>query len=338
MGITYETKLTQLNIDELVLKLEDSKCPLIMDANVYAIYKESFTRISKSSILTLSATTSTKTQETVNQIYSFLSEYNATRYTQVYVVGGGTIMDCAAFAVSTYKRGCRLILVPTTLLGMVDASIGGKTAINYNHKKNLIGSFYPAESVLIVPEFQSSLPEVEFSNGIAEMLKLWFIVPELELPVHSEEKMISPVQIIAYAKAKLAICSQDMFDNNQRRLLNLGHTFGHMLEALSSYEISHGTAVAWGMVIAGRMSRKLDLINEDVLHNIEVMLKQYGFTLQLDSKLREQFVTRFIDYITQDKKQSEKGITLVLFKDLRSVIIKENLPLDLVYKLLPACV
>lgn len=332
------TKLSLLRLEELQLKLLKDKCPVIIDKTVYGIYIKYFKNIPTESLLPITVSSSTKSQTTVKRIYTFLSACNTNRNTEVYVIGGGTLTDCAAFAVSTFKRGCRLTLVPSTLLGMIDASIGGKTALNFEHKKNLIGSFYPADNVLLIPEFQSSLPETEFNNGIAEMLKLWFIVPALQKPYINNQKQISAQQIMEYARAKLSICSKDLFDNGERRMLNLGHTFGHIIEELSKYRLSHGVAVAMGIGIAAKLSMQLGLINAETLNQIEHNLVEYGFRKKLSPKLRCMFIKSFAQEVAQDKKQMKQGVTLVLFNGFRSVIVKEQMPLEKVNQLIPYCV
>jgi len=221
----------------------------------------------------------------------------------VHVFGGGVVCDIAAYAVSTYKRGCRLHLYPSTLLAMVDAAIGGKTGLNFQGYKNHIGSFYPAERIVLHPCFLHSLPADELRQGYAEMMKNHLLWGQLPLP-DWEGQIPDVEEILSHALYKVSICMKDPFDEAERQILNFGHSFAHALEGLSNYEIKHGDAVALGMNMACDLSMELELIDTaryDVLKNI---LQQYPYpAAALDIAAKQSFQD-ILPWLRQDKKNS----------------------------------
>jgi 3-dehydroquinate synthetase/shikimate kinase len=196
-------------------------------------------------------------------------------------VGGGTTTDLAGFIAATYMRGVRWSAVPTTLVGQVDAAIGGKTAIDLPEGKNLVGAFHYPEEVTIDPTVLSTLPEPERRNGLAEVVKTGLLAgrPVWELP---EEETIR-----ACAAFKASVCLSDPYERNGRReILNLGHTFGHALEAASGYELSHGEAVALGLSAALRLSG-LGMAEVLDVHPVRVDRERAWEALQRDKKARD---------------------------------------------------
>lgn len=188
-------------------------------------------------------------EKTLAEAWRIWSELRIGRDGTIVAYGGGTTTDLAGFVAATYMRGVRWIALPTTLVGQVDAAIGGKTAIDLPQGKNLVGAFHYPDRVVIDPEVLSTLPEEERRNGMAEVVKTGLLAgrPLWELP---EEAMIR-----ACATFKAEVCLEDPYERKGRReTLNLGHTFGHALEAASDYELSHGEAVALGLSAALRLS------------------------------------------------------------------------------------
>lgn len=332
----HQSVLTTLFLKELKVRLAVKNCPVIADKKVQSLYPDLFAANSEK-LLLLPAGERHKTNSAVSRIHSFLLQCKTTRNTEVFVLGGGTITDTAAYAVSTFKRGCSLTLVPTTLLGMVDAAVGGKTAINSNGTKNLLGTFYPANKIIITPEFLSTLPQHKLLNGLAEMVKLWHIVPRLDLPRPSAINNLSGDEIAAFAQAKLEICALDPLDRKERRLLNLGHTFGHVLEAMTGFRITHGKAVALGIVLAARFSHRSGYISHATAKDIEDSISALGFETRLDANSRKQFMTYSKSHLKNDKKADEAGLVLVLFKAYRQVFVSDTLPLPSVLQILPHC-
>jgi len=230
-------------------------------------------------------------------------------------VGGGVICDLTAFAASVYMRGCRLILVPTTLLAMVDAAVGGKTGFDLFSIKNLAGTFYPAETVYMPLAALSSLPQMEWKNGIAELIKtailsgddfLDQLLPLLSPPYSQNDLLLECIKKVAAYKA--GVVSEDLRDNGKRMLLNLGHTFAHALESVSGLgSISHGEAVAWGIVRACELGRKLGITPDAKAQKIKTLIESSGFNLaySYDSE-------KMINVMKSDKKKKDGKLTFIV--------------------------
>ncbi|OQY35500.1 MAG: 3-dehydroquinate synthase [Spirochaetaceae bacterium 4572_59] len=267
----------------------------------------------------------------VDSILKLAMEKGLARDSLMVAVGGGVVTDMTAFAASLYMRGCRLILIPTSLLAMVDASFGGKTGIDAGPYKNTIGSFYPAAEVRICPEFLKTLSDREFLNGLAEVLKTAIIAdPDmLELMRDKKEDILKRdsdimAQLIRRCLlVKGSLVEEDLREKGRRALLNLGHTFGHALEAVTDFEWSHGAAVAWGMGKALDASVKIGLAESAWSKKIKDLMIDYGFQL-------EAFVDKdeIIKAMSMDKKKMRGKLRFILPVspgDVRIKILEEDL-------------
>jgi 3-dehydroquinate synthase len=210
---------------------------------------------------------SSKSLHTVESLASGLVKRGYGRDTTIVGLGGGMIMDLAGFLASTFCRGVPLILIPTTLLAMVDASIGGKTAVNIPEGKNLLGTTTFPEKVILHLPFLETLPDQEWENGIIEVLKVALLFDPY-LFYHFSHLSLSEI-IHRAIEAKRRIVAQDPYEKGCRALLNLGHTIGHALESLSGYTLSHGRAVAAGIVLESRISHLMGILPYDDLQIIE---------------------------------------------------------------------
>jgi 3-dehydroquinate synthetase len=237
------------------------------------------------------ASESLKTMDTVMEICSWLLEQGADRDALVLAVGGGITSDMVGFAASIYKRGVRFAYVPTTLLSQVDAAIGGKTGVNFDKYKNMLGVIRQPEFTYICPQVLESLPNRDFLSGVAEMLKTFIIednenyydavglLSDMNVEFCSAESPIAVWQecisknsgellklICEAAKVKAGVVSRDQFEGGERRKLNLGHTFAHAIETLAQRrgdDITHGEAVAMGIVLAAELSEKYAHVNAE---------------------------------------------------------------------------
>lgn len=246
-------------------------------------------------------------------------------------VGGGVVTDMTAFAASLYMRGCRLILIPSSLLAMVDASFGGKTGIDAGPYKNMIGSFYPAAEVRICPDFLKTLPDREFLNGLAEVLKTAIIGdPDmLELIQDKKEEILKRdseimAQLIRRCLlVKGALVEEDLRERGRRALLNLGHTFGHALEAVTDFEWSHGAAVAWGMGKALDASVKIGLAEPAWSKEMKDLMIDFGFQLEAFAPKED-----IIKAMSMDKKKKGGKLRYILPVspgDVRIKILEEDI-------------
>lgn len=233
---------------------------IITDSNVAALY-------GSSDCFVVPAGESSKSLETIETLASKLSQQGYGRDTTLIGLGGGMITDLTGFLATIFCRGVPFILIPTTLLAMVDASIGGKTAINLAEGKNRLGSLSFPQKVIVHPPFLSTLPDIEWENGFVEILKVGLLKdPDLfyqasQLPI--KELIHRAIEV------KRRIVAQDPCETGPRALLNLGHTVGHALEALSHYTLPHGKAVATGIVLETRLSHALGALSSQDLHTIE---------------------------------------------------------------------
>lgn len=253
-----------------------------------------------------------KNLQTVQRIWKTLMKHHADRNALLINLGGGVITDLGGFAASTYKRGIKFINVPTTLLAMVDAAIGGKTGIDFVGAKNQIGTFAEAEEVLIDPVFLETLPERELRSGLAEMLKYGFIADSKLLEINLENYLDF---ILRTGEIKREIVAKDPTEKALRKVLNFGHTIGHAIEShclTTDYPLLHGEAVALGMAAALWLSVKQCGLDEKVLQDFE---KQLPMLLsEAEVKLSESDIEPILSYLVFDKKNKGEKPQFVLLE------------------------
>jgi 3-dehydroquinate synthase len=290
-------------------------------------------------LLTLAQGERAKSWAVVQRLARELLAQGAHRGTALIALGGGVVGDATGFLASIYMRGVPLVQVPTTLLAMVDAGIGGKTAINLPEGKNLLGTFHQPRLVVIDPEFLATLPPKERLNGLAEVIKAGFIQdPQLLEQLGREGLKIfqrpEELQEVIYRAAgiKAAIVAADSREQDLRRLLNFGHTLGHGLEAASGFKLPHGRAVALGMLMALRLSTQLAGLPEEESRRGRELLEGFGYTRKLPYLDRK----AVMDALTLDKKRLETGLVFVLLKNLGEAVIQENVPLALAEEVVAA--
>ncbi len=319
---TLSQVILNKTLDDSIKELDNKV--FIIDKNVYKLFKEKFDLLKHDShFYIFEAKENNKTLSEVEKIYAFFIKNVVTRNTVIVGIGGGITTDIAAFAASTFKRGCRLQLVPTTFLGMIDAAIGGKTAVNYNGLKNNIGTFYPAEKVIINTQFLDTLPEKEMLNGWVECIKISLISKtELSKLLHYKDELHIEKIIKAAIQIKLSICKKDLDDKNERKLLNLGHTFGHVLESISDYQISHGEAVAIGIRVAAYISSKLGYLNKNDLEKINNLLNLYDFPKRVSASYINKLKKHGLNILLKDKKATSK-LNVILFEEFQKTFIKQ---------------
>ncbi|MCK4956726.1 MAG: 3-dehydroquinate synthase [Candidatus Cloacimonetes bacterium] len=287
----------------------------IVDMNVANLHKQLLEDVLMNKpVFLFNATEANKNLEHLHKIYNFFLNNNVKRSTVVVVIGGGITTDISAYAASTYKRGCRLNLVPTTLLGMVDASIGGKTAVNFEMIKNNIGSFYPAEKIIIFPLFLQTLGLEEYMSGLAEVIKCALIETTDFYDELLREKIDIKDIISRSIDFKMKLCQQDLYDKKERRLLNLGHTFAHVIESATQYNIKHGIAVALGIRMAAKLSVKRNTLSNMGFERINEILDNFSFPNKLQD-LRVEISKAEIEKIIKQDKKNDQNINLILLSD-----------------------
>ncbi len=279
--------------------------------------------------ITIGAEDVHKNLETLASVWKVLSEKGATRHSLLINLGGGMITDLGGFAASTFKRGIPYINIPTTLLAMVDASIGGKTGINFNGLKNEIGVFAPASSVLIDTDFLRSLDSHNFFSGYAEMIKHGLI----SSTIHWVELLAFHTSTIDYSylkqligrsiQVKEDIVEQDPLEQGIRKALNFGHTVGHAFESLAlsdSRPILHGYAVAWGIVCELYLSyAKVGFPKQKMRQTIQFIKQNYG-TFVFSCKQYD----RLYELMLHDKKNTAGTVNFTLLKEVGDICVNQT--------------
>lgn len=241
-------------------------------------------------------------------------------------VGGGVVCDMTAFAASVYMRGCDVTLVPTTLLSMVDAALGGKSGIDFKSYKNLVGAFYPAKELRIGVDTLKTLEKREFLSGLAEVFKTAMLGNKeiLDYLENNKDKILSlDSEALEYVingciKVKGRIVEEDLYERSIRATLNLGHTFGHALETVTGFsEFSHGEGVAWGIARAMEASKELNLTSDDYYKRIIDLLKHYGYRLNSDAD-----IDKLINAMTLDKKKKGGIVKFILQKNAENTVME----------------
>ena len=282
-------------------------------------------------VVVLPAGEQSKTPDTVALLHSRLLDLNADRHTAVVALGGGVVSDVAGLAASTFMRGLPLYLLPTTLLAMVDASLGGKNGVDLPQGKNLIGTFYLPRGVWSDLDLLTSLPLREWSNGLAEALKtaligdpeLFSLLERLDLSslAMGEQSTGSPAwcrEIVERsARVKGRIVAEDLTECGKRAQLNLGHTLGHGLEAAVRYQgISHGEAVALGMLAAVRVAAARGVLRQPLENRLTAMLRRWRLPVRIPASLEWNDV---LQALRRDKKRRGQKYTFVLPVDVGEV-------------------
>jgi len=265
---------------------------------------------------------------TVETLYDGLVDIGLDRRGVVVGLGGGVTTDIAGFAAATFLRGVRLVLVPTSLLAMIDASVGGKTGVDLPQGKNLVGAFWQPELVVIDPRLLRTLPEVELRSGLAEAIKHGLLADpklfgELSNGIHGFGgwwKTGAVERLARAVRVKIAVVEEDPCEYGRRATLNLGHTLGHAIEVCSGYVVRHGEAVAIGLVAAARLAATLG--ERSIVDEVESALTRWG----LPTRCPEAGVDRLIEAMALDKKRSAAGLRWVLPRAIGDVTLVDGVP------------
>lgn len=284
-----------------------------------------------------------KNLESIEKIYTALLEKRHNRKTTLIALGGGVVGDMCGFAAASYQRGVEFIQVPTTLLSQVDSSVGGKTGVNHPLGKNMIGAFHQPNVVIADTNTLKTLPERELSAGIAEVIKYGLIrdLPFFEWIESNVDQLrecddnIMSQAIYDSCRNKAEIVAEDELESGCRALLNLGHTFGHAIEAHQGYgKWLHGEAVGTGMVMAAYMSAELGWLAADQVTRIVDLIERSGLPVKSPDNMT---ADDFIEYMALDKKNLDHRIRLILLKAMGDAIITADYSADAFKKTLNDC-
>ena len=270
-----------------------------------------------------------KTQKTVTEIQNQLLEKKYGRDTLVIALGGGVVGDVAGYVAATFMRGVPYIQIPTTILAMVDSSIGGKVGVDTEYGKNTIGAFWHPRGVIDDLRYIESLPKTEIVSGILEAVKMFLTSDketlkyvdalDLENPLRTQDELLEVVYRAASLKAE--VVQRDEREENERRILNFGHTIGHAIELLSNYAMPHGFAVGHGILVETRISELLGILAKDECSKVHAYLERFGITAK---GLKEFDVAAVIEATKGDKKVRGGSVYYVLLESIGSVYKKDG--------------
>ncbi|CAN2239490.1 AroB 3-dehydroquinate synthetase [actinobacterium SCGC AAA044-D11] len=300
------------------------KTLVLIPKSLYQLFGISKIELSKIRFLQTPEGEAAKTQDYLQTVWKECGNYGLTRSDCIVGLGGGSTTDLAGFAAATWLRGINWHAIPTSLAGMVDAAIGGKTGINSEHGKNLIGAFHSPNSVIVDFTFLETLSDRDFNAGMAEVLKAGFIVDPKILELALEAKANLQELIWRSIKVKADVVSSDFKESKLREILNYGHTLGHAIEANENYELRHGEAVAIGLVFAAELSNVTgNLTGEEVAKHRELLTK---FNLPISYRAGE--FQKLIDLMAGDKKSRGKKVRFIGLGEVGKVIWMESVTSD----------
>ncbi len=277
-----------------------------------------------------------KSLDTAGRLYHELTEFGAERLTPVLALGGGVIGDVAGFVAATYMRGIPLVQLPTTLLAQVDSSIGGKVAVNHGQLKNKIGAFYQPRIVIADITTLQTLPPAELTSGLSEVIKyaiikdgdfFTYLEEHLE-PIRALDKKALEYIVSVSARVKAEIVEKDEKDLGLRNILNFGHTIGHAIESVSEFRISHGQAVAVGMMVASGIAGEIGVLENASVVRIRKLLRRAG----LMTKISKVELSKVLETMTYDKKVVGGKIRFVLPRAIGEVFMTDDVNMKIVEK------
>ena len=317
--------------------VKDETTYFAIDRNIINAYKEVFASLPGDRLYIIDAVEQKKNIDTVIDICEKMTNMPSKRNTHLISVGGGITQDITGFVANALYRGIKWTFFPSTLLAACDSCIGGKTSLNCKGFKNLLGTFYPPDEIMIYPEFFKTLTEGDFYSGLGEVVK--FNVMAGENGIDNIERNIDKLlvrdnlTVSDFCHTSLSFkkdfIEEDEFDKGRRILLNFAHTFGHAFETSSHYGIPHGSAVAMGMIVANRISVKRGLLNNNFAERIENVCKKI-LTLHLEKSWFEK--DSIITAIRKDKKQVNKEIRAVLMNQDLSLSIYTDIAESEIYE------
>ncbi len=317
MSEVIHTPLSE--IKSILESIETDSLIIIVDLNVQNIYSKQLDLLNvkgkKVTLWKAPPGENAKNFEEYERCIEFVIEKGIHRKSHVVAIGGGATSDFAGFVAATVLRGVSWSVIPTTLLSMIDASIGGKVGINSQFGKNLVGNFHLPQKIIVANEFLETLPEEEYQSGLGEMLKYCFLDENIGTKLIETENHQGLIDDCMVYKHK--IVEEDLKENGRRKLLNFGHTFGHAIEKI--YDLKHGIAVVWGVVLILNMYG-----NKKQVENMKNFISLLGLKLDLPPWYNKTFQTdEIMNYLTKDKKTlSTDKVDLVVTNSKDEVIVK----------------
>lgn len=271
-----------------------------------------------------------KNLDTISRFYDQFLKQGADRHTTILALGGGVVGDAVGFAAASFMRGVRFVQAPTSLLAMVDSSVGGKVGVDLPQGKNLVGAFKQPEVVLIDPDVLETLPKEQWRCGMGEILKHGLISDEGLLDEKLHRKKFAEDLVARAVQVKVNIVEEDPYEHSVRAYLNLGHTFAHAIEQVTEYEWMHGDAVGFGLMAAATLSHELGMIDDELVKRIRRVLAE----AELPRYIRDIAPDAIWDAMITDKKWKNGVSRFVLLEGMNHPTIVEGIERDVVVKVL----
>lgn len=295
----------------------------VIDKNVFNLYKEQFGDIDADSLFLFEPSEDEKTIEGAIKVYKAMLGKSIRKKTRLISVGGGITQDVTGFIASTFYRGLIWIFLPTTLLAQADSCIGSKSSLNFEHYKNLIGTFYPPKGVFITPKFLPTLTKKDLYSGFGEIVKLQLmqtkkaknlasLKEDFSAAIGGDEKIMSRL-ILSGLLFKKKFIEKDEFDTGDRRFLNYGHGFGHAFESVSNFAVPHGLSVVLGLIFAYIAAKRRGRLSEETFRSVvdDILLPNLHVDI-LDFKEEFFSLEPLFEAMKKDKKRVGKEMTLIL--------------------------
>lgn len=292
----------------------------VVDENVYKAHATGcLSTLPKERLIILPIGEEMKNINSVCELYEKIMQFAPRKNLNLISIGGGITQDVTGFVASSLYRGVNWIFIPTTLLAQVDSCIGAKTSLNFNHYKNLIGTFYPPSEIHIYPEFLKTLTKADFYSGVGEMAKLHLMNGEEDTKVFVDSLAgidnLDPQTLLERTqnclKIKKSYIEDDEFDTGKRNMLNYGHCFGHAIESSTDFAISHGQAVVVGMILANREALRRGILSAEN----EKFIREKVLEPVLKVEVPQINIVKTVEAMGQDKKNLGKGLALVMIQD-----------------------
>lgn len=328
--IVYENDFAMLPIELEQFQIAEKKLCIITDSKVNDLYSEAVCEVLKDKckkvvVFSFPEGEQSKTLDTVKNIYEFLIQNKFERKDMLLALGGGVVGDVTGYAAATYLRGIDFVQIPTTLLAQVDSSVGGKTGVDFDQYKNMVGAFYMPKLVYMNLSVLHSLDDRQYYAGMAEVMKYgliksapfyeWLIDNMYE--IHERDLETLEEMIVKSCTFKKLVVEKDPTEKGERVILNLGHTIGHAIEKAKNFELVHGECVALGTVAAAYMSWKKNYLSMDEYYEIRDMFVPFNLPISIDDINPEEI----LELTASDKKMEGNQIKFILLKKVGKAII-----------------
>jgi 3-dehydroquinate synthase len=329
---TYSVDFIE-SLDEVFDLQQRTDTCFLIDKKVYDLYERGMPNFNETQLSLIEAVEQHKTIDSVLAICEKITAFNTKRNTILIAIGGGIVQDISGFVANILYRGIQWFYFPTTLLAACDSCIGGKSSLNYKTYKNLLGSFYPPDKIMIYSKFFETLSLKDYYSGLGEVVKFNVLAGRMGMKSITSglEGLLARDTDVLHGfienslKFKKDFIEEDEFDKGKRIFLNFAHTFGHAFETASGYIIPHGSAVVLGMITANFISLRRGILAQDIVEEIELVCKKI---ICLDLKKEWFEKDAIITAIKKDKKQTDNFISAILLHDDFSLRLHRDIGVD----------